>query len=169
MPAPLLSPEGSSLEPSGQFSVLVAGEQVTIPYRIYNQIPETGGYERLSSTAQVVVDCLFTRHHDGYERHRRVGRLLGAEHAWVVPYVVQLIGEYVIEIHETIHHELADIGTKTSRVAMYAWFVAENPEFLDLTKQRAISYWNCYYRRRYPDRVGYPAFEILETLEQLGE
>lgn len=165
----MISPAGTPLEPAGEFVVLVAGEQVTIPYRIYNQIPKPSDYEGLSETAQTGLHCLFTRHHDGYERHRSVSRVLEAPNAWVVPYVIQLIGEYVIRIHQTIYDSLSGLASTDSRAALYAEFVTENPEFLDLTKQRAISYWNCYYRRRYPDRTGYPAFEFLKTLDRLRQ
>ncbi len=165
----MISRHGTPLEPSGEFVVLIAGGQVTIPYRIYNQIPEPSENKALSETAQTALHCLFTRHHDGYARHRSVSKVLDVPYGWVVPYVVQLIGEYVIEIHQAIYNALSGLASTDRRVALYAEFVTENPEFLDLTKQRAISYWNCYYRRRYPDRTGYPAFELLKTLDRFRQ
>jgi len=38
----------------------------------------------------------------------------------------------------------------TGSAARYGRFLVENEEFLDLTRQRVASYWNCYHRRTYP-------------------
>jgi hypothetical protein len=46
--------------------------------------------------------CLGTRHHDGFVRQECVSRLLERHHGWAIPcwaipYIVQLLGEYVME------------------------------------------------------------------------
>jgi hypothetical protein len=52
------------LAPAESFEVVeVQGETVAIPYRIYNEEPETGGSERpLTETQQVILHCLYSRH-----------------------------------------------------------------------------------------------------------
>ena len=133
------------------FSVLVRGEPVHIPYRIYNPEPEPGALADLSRQQLQIASCIYTRHHDGHVRERAVRRLLDSGADWIVPFVVQLIGEYVVEIIEVIKDGLQRLDLKP-----YKRFAAENPEFLELTKQHSISYWNCYYRSKYPRVNDYP-------------
>jgi hypothetical protein len=41
----------------------------------------------------------------------------------------------------------------------YVRFIAENPQFIALVRQRAISYWDCYFRATWhktPDHVAFP-------------
>lgn len=47
----------------------------------------------------------------------------------------------------------------------YREFVIENAAFLRLTKQRAVSYWACYYRRQFPRKEDYPGFRLICALE----
>jgi len=65
----------------------------------------------------------------------------------VVPFVVQLLGEYVAEIAEVIEAHLGGLSRH-----LYAEFFRENPSFVALTQTRAMSYWNCYYRFPWHDR-----------------
>src|SRR5262245_46856146 len=67
------------------FGVTVAGERVDIPYRIYNPEPQGDRVGGLSPTQQTVLQCLYTRHHDGFVRQRYVQQVIGSPHAWVVP------------------------------------------------------------------------------------
>jgi hypothetical protein len=38
------------------------------------------------------------RHHDGFGRQRQLKTLLDADEPWTAPFIVQLLGEYVIQI-----------------------------------------------------------------------
>ncbi len=116
----------------------------------------------LSATQQTILQCLYTRHHDGFVRQRSVQQAIGSPHAWVVPFVVQLLGKYVIEIMVAIRDSLSDLDAPASiQQALYGRFLAENPAFLELTSQRVASYWKCYYRSRYPCRTEYPGFRLF--------
>jgi len=75
------------------------------------------------------------------------------------PFIIQLLGEYVIELVERAA-SLIESAPKAGYVA----FARENPDFLRLTTQRAASYWNAYYRGRIRKRADYPAFPALATL-----
>jgi len=44
-------------------------------------------------------------------------------------------------------------------------FVAANPAFVDLTSSRVVSYWNCYYRERYPQLGDYPGAQLISSLK----
>jgi hypothetical protein len=151
---------------AGTFGVKVDGEHLDIPYRIYNPEPPRDRVAGLSPTQQTVLRCLYTRHHDGFVRQRYVQQAIGSPHAWVVPFVVQLVGEYVIEIVVAIRDALSDLDVPGStQQALYGRFLVENPAFLELTSQRVASYWDCYYRSRYFIRADYPGFMLLSSLQ----
>ncbi len=103
-----------------------------------------------------------TRHHDGYLRQQCVRDLLPAEEPWMVPFVLQLLGEYVVEISEHIDAAITDPPP-----ARYVEFAAENPRYIQRLRQQATSYWNEYYRRTYPNRLEYPALRALARLGDL--
>jgi hypothetical protein len=139
--------------------VRLAGEELHIPSRIYFPVPSAKDVDELSETSRTVLSCIYTRHHDGHVREKHVRAILASPLDWVPPFVVQLVGEYVIEIQYVIESNVACMQQQS-----YVRFLAENPSFIELTRQRTISYWNCYFRmtwRAKPDHVG---FRILEAL-----
>ena len=123
-----------------EFPVRVSGELVTIPYRLHL---DTGliHVDRITSLQRDIVDCLLTRHSDGLVRQNHLTRILRFNHAWVPPFVVQLAGEYVIEILNVIFQNLEALDASA-----YGEFLRNNPAFLTLTERRIVSYWDCYYR-----------------------
>jgi hypothetical protein len=112
---------------------------------------------------RVIVDWLYTRHHDGRVRESALRRAMPARELWMVPFAVQLIGEYVIEILMSVDELLTDANAE-----LFGNFVSENPEFLRLTRSRAVSYWNCYYRDRFPHQEEYVGERVLRRLEGWG-
>jgi hypothetical protein len=91
----------------------------------------------MAPRAQLALRCLYTRHHDGYVRQRNLDQVVSAPEAWVVPYVVQLVGEYVVEIIEVIAAALPQLTVRGSpQRALYGRFAADNPAFIDLTAAR---------------------------------
>lgn len=188
MGPPFVTRAGHVLAPTSGFTVRVSEESVTIRYRIYNGPPEPRDYSNLSLRSRLILDCLYTRHSDGYERQRRLERVVPSEHPWVVPFVVQLVGEYVIDILNVIKASLRGLDDSDLRRVHYAEFVRGNPRFIDLTAQRVASYWNCYYRLKYPDappsvlmkrpqlvpglkvytKSDYPGFQLMGLLRSLN-
>ena len=150
-------------EGASPWRVQLDGEPLVIPYRIYTdaRVLETVG--TLSERPQRMAHCLFTRHHDGYVRERCLRELLGAPERWVVPYVALLLGEYVLELHALVAQRAEGLDAPAYRA-----FFAENPVLYGRTRARAVSYWNCYYRQRYPDRRLYPALRLLERFAPTG-
>src|ERR1700756_2493571 len=69
------------------FSVKVHGELVTIPYRLYHA-PSQIKTEHLTDLEKELVDCLLTRHHDGFVRQQHLERIIHSENPWVPPFVV---------------------------------------------------------------------------------
>lgn len=143
----------------------VQGDPVVIPHRIYNPVP-VSDLAHQGSEAGVAIDCLYTRHNDGFVRqaaHRRL--LAGAEHPWVTPFVVQLLGEYVIEIcHDIQLFAETDLPTRPGWARQFRSFAHENPDFIALTRQRAASYWACYYRGPHLYRDTYPGLRALSLM-----
>jgi hypothetical protein len=155
--------------PAGRFAVTVEGKPIVIPYRIYHPEPSVDVRASLSSTQQRMLRCLYTRHHDGRVRQRCLEDIVGVAEAWVAPFVVQLVGEYVVQILEIIRRALIDVDKPgTALHEVHGRFVAENSDFIQLTRQRAISYWDCYYRGQYADRTHYPGLAILASLQAAG-
>ncbi|WP_285349546.1 hypothetical protein [Pseudomonas sp. ME-P-057] len=139
--------------------VTTGKNHVVIPYRIHHEGSEQDG-KSLSRTHSVMYSCLLTRHHNGYVRQRQLERILLASEPWVVPFVVQLTGEYVIEILDTCEARLSLLDP-----VLYGTFIRDNPKYFQATRDRMISYRDCYYRwlyQRKPDYVGFRLFDRLE-------
>lgn len=63
-------------------------------------------------------------------RQRHLEKVLGSTDPWVVPFVVQLVGEYVLEILVVICDELRDLATPgTFGHLAYGQFIVDNPAF----------------------------------------
>ena len=81
------------------------------------------------------------------------------------PFVVQLLGEYVVQIADGIAQGLPGLDP-----AAYQRFAADNPPFLDLTCRRGVSYWEYYCSGRHPfpeapifQFAEYPSFRVLKS------
>lgn len=152
---------GEHSSPSHGFVVQVRDEQLQIPYRVYydeNRLLEC------SSRAQEqgwIALCFATRHHNGFVREQCVRKLLVVEEDWVVPFVTQLVGEYVIEIVQAIETEIAKLNPQ-----IYSDYFNANAALLGTIARRVVSYWNVYYRTRYPRLADYPAQRVLEVLRK---
>lgn len=169
LPPARLYPAGSvTLSNSRSWpDLVVAGETVTIPSRIYNAEPPPEYAASLSPQRAVVLACIYSRHHDGHVRQRSIPIMLSSDEPWVVPFVVQMLGEYVIEICADI--ERFTFTVLPRRPAMrrtFSAFLATNASFARLTEQRATSYWSCYYRRQHPSRDTYPGLVTLHALQR---
>jgi len=141
------------------FSVHLHDQLVTIPGRLYLDT-DSIHLDSLTSLQRVIVDCLLTRHSDGFTRQRHLERIVRASHHWIPPFVVQLAGEYIVEILDVIYHSLPLVDQ-----ASHKEFLCTNPAYLDLTEQRMMSYWDCYYRNiGREDYVGFKIFEFFRSL-----
>lgn len=143
----------------GNFTVKVNGELLSIPRRVYHNtsLIQT---EKLSRLQRELIHCILTRHHDGFVRQRSLSGIIGSNNAWVPPFVVQLLGEYVIEIISVIDEHLQSLDA-----SLYAQFLEANQDFLALTGKRVISYWNCYYRSvRKEDYAGFRVLGFFKNL-----
>lgn len=146
----------------GSFTAVVTGQPVEIAYRIYNALPSNEIRSTLTTRQHRILDCMLTRHHDGFVREDAATRAVSSDEVWVAPFIVYLIGEYVAEIAESIASELT---ADDPRLSMYRDFAHENRDLMTLVRERAISYWNCYYRARWVSFNDYPARSLLDLLQ----
>ena len=147
--------------PHGMFTVDVDGEALRIPYRLYydparlrRALSETQGVDHR------ILACLGTRHYDGHLRQACLAQIAGDDDAWLTPYIVQLAGEYVVDIVDDVARW---IGTRDA--SPLAAFARANPAYLATLSRRVTSYWNCYHRRAYPDRADYPGSRVLSRFQ----
>ncbi len=111
--------------------------------------------------------ALQTRSNDGFERQRAARDLLADLPPWAAPFIVALIGEYIVEILDDIATALTPENT-----SMLAAFIVKNEAYWITTKCRVVSYWDVYYRsdrsiemRRGYRRDEYVGFKLIDRLE----
>ncbi|MGK5058695.1 hypothetical protein ACQ4WY_17325 [Janthinobacterium sp. LB2P49] len=158
---PVLS-KGQLHAPSAPFDVHQDGKLLRIPVRSYYDREQLLTCTQLPGDAGVLALCLGTRHHDGHLREACLKQLLLQERAWTVPFVVHLCGEYVLEIVQGIGAALPAWNAQA-----LARYLRENPAYVETLERRAVSYWNCYYRRRYPAWEDYPGCRAMAALRAL--
>ncbi len=142
------------------FSARIGKELVVIPGRLHFD-PTLIQVDSLTPLQKEIVDCLLTRHSDGFVRQKHLVHIVGLSHAWIPPFVVHVAGEYVVEILNVIYERLPALDR-----AVYTQFLHNNPAFVDQTAQRIASYWNCYYRNERPEEfVGFKILEFFRELE----
>jgi hypothetical protein len=156
-------PEARHLSTMDPHHVSVGGEEILLPARIYNAVPAATAVDRMSDVQRLIAACIYSRHNDGHVREAACARILPYPEPWVAPYVVQLLGEYVVEICALILERLS--AQSSFDWSSYRDFVSANRAYVELTRQRAISYWACYYRLDMT-RGEYPALVALDRLQQ---
>ena len=143
------------------------------PDRVYNEPLPERVYHSLSPTQRLLTDCWYSRSHDGHLRERSLRRITQAEEQWIVPYVFAALGDYVVEVAQEVAAGLTEIEQPLAwQRRAYRDFAEHNYDFFDLTRQRATSYWNEYYRATYSrggegGKPTYPAFPLLDQLDPI--
>lgn len=150
--------------PLGSIAVMLRSEQIQIPERVYFDLDLETPHPDLSTVQRTMYACLYTRHDNGYMRKDALRITLQSNAYWVAPFVVQLASEYVEEILLVIYHQLPDLNK-----AVYRSFLKANPRYYQRTKQRMISYWNCYYRWKQPRLAEYVGAHIFAYFDALLE
>jgi hypothetical protein len=112
--------------------VVVQGEALEIPVRIYTPEPPNLVACRRSAVVRLIAGCVHSRNSDGYVRQAARARILPSAEPWVVPYVIQLLGEYVAEISVLILEGLS--AQSSFEWPAYRDFVAANGDYMALTE-----------------------------------
>jgi hypothetical protein len=142
------------------FTVQLGDERISIPFRIYFNEPGPSVEANLTSQQRTILNCIYLMHHDGFVRQRRLENLLQLHEEFVIPFKVKLLGEYVIEILEVLDKDINE-----TTLPAYVEFIKANPRFWQQTQSRVISYWNEYYRRKFPKLEEYVGFIIVERIK----
>jgi hypothetical protein len=137
----------------------VGGERVQIPCRVYFNEPHFALVERLTSVQQSILHCIYLRSHNGYIRQKHLESLRGISEDFVHPFVIQLLGEYVVEILDVLDRLFTD-----SVADAYAPFLLSNSFYWKQTQSRMISYWDAYYRQDFPKLNQYVGKHIIDRL-----
>jgi hypothetical protein len=148
--------------PMPGFTVNVSGETLSAPSRTFHTAAHLRSIAaRTEDDMRVLASCFGSTNWDGHVREESVRLLLSrTDRPWVVPFIVRLVGEYVVEIIEAIHTALPCVDA-----ARFGEFARENPAFMATTRRRATSYWNCYFRHRFPHRSAYPGLLVLDAID----
>lgn len=143
--------------------ISVSGERVLIPYRHYDQANSA------AITDDPVIAAWMTRGHDGWVREEALRALLAHRHEeWHPPFVIQLLGEYVIDLCEVVAEFVRDeLPRDPVAILSYRSFWLANPNFVALTRARVASYWAVYHWRS-STKLGYPGRSALDSLEALA-
>lgn len=78
--------------------VVINGEKLRIPFRFYSSEPDKSCLQILTDRQKLLLNAIYTRHSNGFVREQQVKPLLLADESWIPPFVIQLLGEYVLEI-----------------------------------------------------------------------
>jgi hypothetical protein len=137
-----LMDKNMKVHPSSEHHVILDGEKLSIPARVYFDKPNESTGNNLSELQQTILNCLYLRHHNGFVRQARLEFLRGKTDYFIIPFIFQLLGEYVREILIVV-----DDFINEETLPSYLKFKMENPKYWYQTEGRMISYWNEYYRR----------------------
>ncbi len=149
-----------------RFEVQSGGQSVLIPARLHFDSDRLG--LTASDEAWRFACALQTRSNNGFERQRAARNLLADLQPCTAPFIVALIGEYIVQILDDIAAALTPANTRTLGA-----FVVQNEAYWNTTKRRVTSYWNEYYRsgttsetRRLYRRDDYIGFKLIDRLER---
>lgn len=137
------------------------GETLKMYSRLYFDEPK-GSIKMLTARQKTILYCIFTRHHNGYIRQEYTEKLKHTYEYFVIPFLVQLIGEYIAEILVPINDSVDNYAEN------YIKFINENPIYWNLSKSRMISYWNVYYRKNYINLKEYIGYKIVNKIDKLS-
>lgn len=140
----------------GKEVVYLNGEALELPQRVYFGEFNT---KNLTLVQEQMLNCLYLCHCNGHLREYYLRKVLEMKEDFALPFIAKLLGDYVIEILEVLHHELPN----DTRDKLRDFFRA-NPLYQKRIQNRIASYWDLFYRNVHPDfkrYVGYQLFQII--------
>lgn len=153
-----LSPFLDGAYRQGSEVIDVTGQRIAIPRRLHFVGLSAGG--NMLSQLNLAARCLITRATDGRLRQRAVRSIISDQSVWVAPFVLMLLGEYVVEIVEDIRDALPVLDQ-----SVYAHLVRDNRQTVQRLRARATSYWDAYHREQYLQKRDYPGLQALHEME----
>lgn len=110
---------------SRYYIVNLGGLNIAIPERVYmrEQTPSN-----MTAIQRNILDCIFTRHNNGFVRQHHLQNLISCTEYWTIPFCFKLLGEYVDNILYDVKKHLE------CNMDRYLRFIGENEKFFDRTK-----------------------------------
>jgi len=143
-----------------KFNVQHNKETLIIPYRLYFDEPNPELEKKLTETQRTILNCIYLRHHNGYLREKRLKLLSNNLNSFTIPHIIQLLGEYIYELLPIIDQKINE-----NTIEFFSKFTIENPRYWQKTESRMISYWNEYYRYKFPKLKDYVGFKIIKRIK----
>jgi hypothetical protein len=121
---------------------LLNGESVSFPYRIYYLDEYDSLASAMTFEQKMIYHCIFSRSCDGFVREKHIKEILKSNYPdWVMPYILKVSDEYVVQILESIYSEM--ILSDNRRIKEFCLI---NLQSFLYSHDRMISYWNEFYR-----------------------
>lgn len=146
--------------------IFINKESIYLPSRIYTAENLKTSEINLTKKQQTILNCLYLTHNDGYLRQEKLKLLKDNFEDFVIPFKMKILGEYVMEILTDLEKHIDEKSIKD-----FVFFISQNPNYWKLTKNRIVSYWGEYYKRKckLEDYVGQNIMNLLETELKKGE
>lgn len=118
------------------------GNIIKIPYRVYFKDIDNEKLNNLTDIQKIILYCIYTRNDNGCIREKYIRELLNIDFDyWVIPFIVKISDEYIVEILEVIYNKLKNRDNSDIKK-----FCLENKDAMKKSYSRMVSYWNEYYR-----------------------
>ena len=142
--------------------IKIGSETINLPQRIYYYEITDENLENMTERQRRIVYCYFMCHNDGYIRQKYLRKIIctGIVYEFEMPYIVALLGQYIIEISKDIYDDF-ELLIKNNLEK----FICENPLYIRTIESQIATYWGVYYRK-YP-KESYFGFEIQKKLEKM--
>ena len=136
--------------------VYLNGKVLELPQRVYFGEFNT---QNLTLVQEQMLNCLYLCHCNGHLREYYLRKVLEVKEDFALPFIAKLLGDYVIEILEVLHHELPN----DTRDKLRDFFRA-NLLYQKRIESRIASYWDLFYRNAYPDLKKYVGYQLFQTI-----
>lgn len=147
---------------SENVEIKLHSETIVLTGRICFAEPKPELENNLTTTQKQILNCIYTRHFDGYIRERRLKNLINIDHEWVLPFKLQLLGEFVIEILFELDKHITD-----GNIKLYKRLTLDNKKFWKQTKSRMVSWWDADYRHpNYKNIKSYIGYKIMKRINK---
>jgi hypothetical protein len=152
------SKTGSPVGIDQRYEVLVDKEKLIVPYRIYFRVSDSAAIAKLDKKQQTILHCILSRSWYGSLRQLHLTELSGHDQEWVIPFKIQLLSEYVQEIHSEVIKQINE-----DNLDQFINFAKNNPKYMQLMINRSISYWNCYFSGSLDDSSAYKTLKKISS------
>ena len=145
---------------SENVEIKLHSETIVLTGRIFFNEPKPEFENNLTDTQKQILNCIYTRHFDGYIRERRLNNLWNIDHEWILPFKLQLLGEFVIEILFELDKHITEKNIK-----IYKRLTLDNKKYWQQTKSRMVSWWDANYRQtKYKELNDYIGYKIMKRI-----